>query len=65
MSPEDFIELKDLAFCTDCKKDKICYRRGCRGKFLNHDRSWKKPYLLSLDKGGVYFENKNISTDDV
>jgi hypothetical protein len=60
MTPEDFFYLKELAFCTDCKQDVICHRKGCRGKFLNHDGSWKKPYITSLDKGGIYFDNKSL-----
>ena len=60
MSPQEFIKLNDLAFCTDCKKDVICYRNGCRGKFLNRDGSWKKPYITSLDKDGIYFDNKSF-----
>ena len=57
MSPQDFIKIKDLAFCADCKKDTICYRKNCKGKYFNRDGSWKKPYLISLDKGGVYLVN--------
>ena len=60
MTPQEFIKLKDLALCTDCKYDIICYRRGCRGKFLNRDGSWKKPYLTPLEQGGIYFDNKNL-----
>lgn len=57
MNTDNFSE---MVFCSDCKKDIICYRKNCKGKYLNRDGSWKKPYLTSLDKGGVYVENKSF-----
>tara|TARA_Y100001973_G_C5014086_1_gene239826 strand:+ start:364 stop:549 length:186 start_codon:yes stop_codon:yes gene_type:complete len=60
MTPEEISKLNILAHCTDCKQDEICYRRGCRGKFLNRDGSWKKPYLTPLDQGGIYFDSKSL-----
>lgn len=50
-------ELRQLARCSKCNDEVICHRKNCRGKYLDSNNNWKKPYLQPLHRGGKYLDN--------